>query len=111
MTLLEALLATVILSLVAIACLEGTSGAAALQHRAGATAVSVARADAALAEAAAGAPPSSPDVRVSRRAYVQDGRSTGLEVVDVEVPTGTGAVVHLSRLVARATSVPTGGRP
>lgn len=104
MTLLEALLATVILSVVAVACLEGTRGAASLQHAAATTTAGVARAEAALAQVEAGAPLDARDVQVTRVRYVPPGVRTAsqLDRVDVVVPVVGGGSVHLTRLVRRA---------
>ncbi len=108
MTLLEALLATVILSVVAVACLEGTRGAASLQHTAAGTTAAVARAEAVLAQVAAGAPVDSREAEVQRVRYVAPGarQPSQLDRVDVVVHVPGGADVHLSRLVRRATERP-----
>jgi|APMI01.1.fsa_nt_gi type II secretory pathway pseudopilin PulG len=114
MTLLEALLATVILSVVAIACLEGTRGAASLQRRASTMAEGVAVAEAALAQAAVDAPVEQQGVRVTRAAYVPNGRMSTLDRISVEVPVA-GGMVRLSRLVPRVVARPqravASGRP
>jgi type II secretory pathway pseudopilin PulG len=104
MTLLEALLATVILSVVAVACLEGTRGAASLQRVAASTTVGVARAEAAMAQAATGAPLAASDIAVTRVPYRAAGARgpSHLERVDVTVPVTGGGAVHLTRLVRRA---------
>lgn len=110
MTLLEALLATVILSVVAVACLEGTRGAASLQQAAVGTTVGVARAEAALAQATSGAPLEQRDIVVTRVPYAggtmagaaRAPRASQLDRVDVVVPVAGGGRVHLTRLVRRA---------
>lgn len=106
MTLLEALLATVILSVVAIACLEGTRGAASLQYAATSTTAGVARAEAVLAQVEAGAPVDPRDAQVSRLPYRAPGATTAtrLDRVDVVVPVAGGRTVHLTRLLPRTTS-------
>ncbi|MBL0937942.1 MAG: hypothetical protein IBJ03_03545 [Gemmatimonadaceae bacterium] len=111
MTLLEAIVATVILALVGVACLEGTQRAATLQTRAEMRMVSVTRAQSTLAEAAAGISVGAGsalvrdiphDVRVGVRAYQPSwasGAGTSLQRVDVEVTDARGVVTHLTRLV------------
>jgi type II secretory pathway component PulJ len=97
MTLLEAVLATVILSVVAIACLEGTREATGLQQRTREVSRAMAQAESELARAIAGAPPSA-GVTVTRRPYAG---AMQLEVVDVTVPLAGGGTTRLSRLAAR----------
>lgn len=108
MTLLEALLATVILAVVAVACLEGTRGAASLQRAAAGTALGVAQAEAVMAEVLAGAPVAAGDVRVRRGRYAPapGAPASQLDRVDVDVPVAGGGVVHLTRLVRRPTGRP-----
>lgn len=102
MTLLEALLATVILAVVAVACLEGTHGAAALQRRTASMSDALSRAETAMETAATGSvlpATGSDDVTrpsVQRTPY---GAGTGLQRVEVSVRDGNGRVVRLTRLV------------
>ena len=106
MTLLEALLATVILSVVAVACLEGTRGAASLQHKSAATAHAVMQAEAALSQATAGGVVDARDARVTRVPYASGHGATGLDRIDVDVATPNGGTVRLTRLVPRAAERP-----
>lgn len=106
MTLLEALLATVILSVVAVACLEGTRGAASLQHRSAVTAQAVMHAEAALSQVTAGDRLAARDAQVTRVPYVGRDGATRLDRVEVEVPTANGGTLRLTRLVPRATERP-----
>lgn len=101
MTLLEAVVATVLLALVAVACLDGTGQAARLQHQSVQTSDLVAAADVAL-ESARLDLPSAAGTRVSRRPY---GGIGALDVLTVEVTGPDGRVERLSRLVPRATGV------
>jgi len=104
MTLLEALLATVILAVVAVACLEGTHGAADLQHRAAAVNAALSRAESALEQAREPfAPPvngvhAEGGAQVHRMGYTRfpDAR---VERVSVEVRDADGRLVRLTRLV------------
>ncbi len=104
MTLLEAVVAMVILSVVAVACLEGSRGAARLEQRAGIVADATMRAESELARAMLGQPVS-PGVIVRRIPYAA---VPGLDLLEVEVPSDGGsparkpdAVVKLARLVDR----------
>ena len=107
MTLLEAVLATVLLALVAVACLDGTGQAARLQARSVEAAGTVARAEAALEAARLDLPPS-PATQVTRRAYGDpaSGATPSLDLVTVEVTDPEGRRLQLSRLVPRATAIP-----
>ncbi len=99
MTLLEALLATVILSVVAIGCLEGTRGAARLQQRAEAIRAAAMRAESEMSRAVLGLPVGN-DVSVQRVPY---GAGDRLDMVQITVMGPAGERVQLSRLVERAT--------
>jgi Tfp pilus assembly protein PilV len=101
MTLLEAMIAAVILAVVSVACLEGTRGAAVLQRRTAQLSAAVVRADAALQRAAAGAMPASRDALVRRPYGAGDGRDA-LDVVTVTETLADGRTVRLTRLVERA---------
>jgi type II secretory pathway pseudopilin PulG len=103
MTLLEALIATVILSVVAIACLEGTRGAASLQYRTGVASDVVAIAEAAMARAQTGAPVDPREARVTRAPYALHGLVLPLDELVVEVPRAGGGTVRLTRLVPSRT--------
>lgn len=106
MTLLESLIATVLLAVVAIACLEGTRGAVQLQQRHATMVTSLARAEAVLAgemaEPSTSATATSAGARVRRTPYAADSGGTRLELVEVEVPIAGGGTVRLARLIERA---------
>jgi hypothetical protein len=97
MTLLEALLATVILSVVAIGCLEGTRNAAQLQRKAALVSAATVRAESELARAVLGLTPGD-GVTVERTPYAA---APSLELVRVRVPQPDGGAVELARLVER----------
>ena len=105
MTLLEAVLAMVILSVVAVACLEGSRGAARLEQRAGIVADATMRAESELARAMLGQPVSA-GVIVRRVPYAP---VPGLDLLEVEVPSEDGSparkrdgtAVKLARLMDR----------
>ena len=107
MTLLEAVVATVLLALVAVACLDGTGQAARLQQRSVQASAAVASAEAELERARLALPPS-PKARVTRSPYgpVMNGGMAPLEQVWVEVTGVDGRVVQLARLVPRASMAP-----
>lgn len=100
-TLLESVIAMVILAVVAVACLEGSRGAAQLEQRAGSVADATARAESELTRAMLGQPVSA-GVVVRRVPYAPLPR---LDRLEVEVPRAdgrnTGTAVKLSRLVDR----------
>lgn len=100
MTLLEAVVAMVILSVVAIGCLEGTRGAARLQRRAQEVSGATMRAESELARAALGLAPGA-GVQVERAPY---GADAALDLVRVTVRGAAGEQVQLSRLVERVPS-------
>jgi type II secretory pathway pseudopilin PulG len=102
MTLLEALLATVILSVVAIGCLEGTRNAAQLQRKAELVSAATVRAESELARAVLGLP-AGDGVDVVRQRYAANPQ---LELVRVRVPQPDGGQVELARLVEQVTVGP-----
>lgn len=107
MTLLEAIIAFVILSVVGVVCLDQARGAARLQATSAEWTRAVARGESALAEAAADVahPPATSaastgglaatDIQVSRQAW-----RSGIDRVEVAVPLSGGARFVLTRLVA-----------
>lgn len=96
MTLLETAVATVLLAVAAITCLETTREALAASRRAAAWQAAVARGDAALAAATLPGASTAPEdgVRVSRRRY-----APGVLLVEVEVPLPEGGAHRVGRLV------------
>lgn len=105
MTLLEALFATVILAVAAVACLEGTRGAAELQVRAAAVNSALSRAEAALEQPFEQSPETSGEPEASRyRARYPAIPDGAVEKVSVEVRDPQGRTIRLTRLVdSRAT--------
>ena len=112
MTLLEAVIAFIILSVVGVVCLDQARGASQLQRSSADWTRAVARGESALAEAiATTAPPDGgaasagdPAVRVQRRPW-----QAGLDIIEVSVPLGNGRTYDLARLVpstASGTGVP-----
>ena len=113
MTLFESILATVLLAVVAVACLDGTRGAAQLQQRSSARVDAIVAATAALEAATVDAGDARSDAhsvtRVQRSAYrapvalgpnLARATTTGSLVrVDVEVTLPDGGRVQVSRLV------------
>lgn len=97
MTLLEALLATVILSVVAIGCLEGTRSAARLQRRAELVTAATRQAESEMAGAILGLP-AGKGVDVERAPYAANAR---LELIRIRVAQPDGGEVRLARLVER----------
>lgn len=119
MTLLEAVVATVLLALVAVACLDGTGQAARLQHRSMQASGTVTHAAAELERARLHLPPSA-QTRVTRRPYAPASGvgAAPLEWLAVDVTDAEGRTVQLSRLVPRALDasgasprLPMDGRP
>lgn len=104
MTLLEAMIAFVLLSVVGVVCLDQSRGASQLQASSAEWSRAVLRGERAMADAMAnGAPGASDertladaDVRVVRRPW--RGR---VDAIDVMVPLPNGATYTLTRLVAR----------
>ncbi len=119
MTLLEAVIAFVLLSVVGIACLDQSRGAAQLQVASVEWDRAVLRGESAMASAVAGVTPSWPEtthdatrdaardatddaalpVQVTRRAW---GR--GVDAIEVTVPLHDGGRYVLSRLVSQRTA-------
>ena len=95
MTLLESIIASLLLAVTAVVCLDATRGAAGLQRRSAVWTQAVAHAESELATVGYGGLASS-TTRVSRRPW-----RNGLDLVEVEVPTRGGASYRLSRLVER----------
>lgn len=106
MTLLESVIATVLLAVVAVACLEGTRGAMRLEAQSQAFAAAALRAEGALERARLGAAGAA-DAQVSRQPYVVAGAATGLDLVTVEVRSDDGRLLRMARLVEQ----PSGARP
>ncbi len=110
MTLLEAVIAFVILSVVGVVCLDQSRGAAQLQVRSAEWTHAVANAESALAEAVAGTPldeveaayrASNAPIRVQRRVW-----RAGVDQVEVTVSLANGT----SYVLARLTPSPSGRR-
>lgn len=105
MTLLESIIALVILSVVGVVCLDQARGAVRLQGASAEWTQAIAKGESALSEAAAGVPSAglanelSPDstVRVARRAW-----RTGVDQIDVSVLLPSGATFMLTRLTPSA---------
>ena len=100
MTLLEAVIAFVVLSLAGIVCLDQARGAAQLQRSSAEWTQAIARGESALAEAVARSTPdeavSSFDdrsIRVHRRNW-----RPGLDLIEVSVPMANGRAYVLTRL-------------
>jgi len=111
MSLLEAVVATVILALVGVACLEGTQRALVLQQRAEQRTLALQQAEVGLTAAALGL--SEQDVaaptpiglsRLPYRPSWAHNAPLPVERVTVRVQTADGRVMQLTRLVPRATS-------
>lgn len=96
MTLLESIIASLLLAVTAVVCLDATRGAAALQRKSVAWTQAVAEAEAELATVSSGGVTSN-STRVARRAW-----RDGLELLEIEVPMAGGASFRLTRLVERA---------
>ncbi|QJR35656.1 hypothetical protein [Gemmatimonas groenlandica] len=96
MTLLESIIASLLLAVTAVVCLDATRGAAALQRKSADWTQAVARAEAELATVSSGGLPSS-TTRVTRRPW-----RDGLELLEIDMPMADGASFRLTRLVERA---------
>lgn len=96
MTLLESIIASLLLAVAAVACLDATRGAAALQQRSAAWTRVVAHAEAELATVSSGGLASS-TTRISRRPW-----HDGLDLIEIEVPMVDGAHYRLTRVVERS---------
>lgn len=97
MTLLEAVIAFVILAVVGVACLDQSRGASQLQRASADWSRAVARGESAMAAAASGtyvAGDTTRDVNIVRRAWAQ-----GIEAIDVTVTLPNGSRYVTSRLV------------
>jgi hypothetical protein len=108
MTLLESVVAFVLLAVVGVACLDLTRGATRLETSSVEWTRAVTLGESALAAAAAGSLPDDPafrTVRITRRPWGPAG--DGIDVVEVQVPLPEGAVFRASRLV-RGARVATG---
>lgn len=107
MTLLESVIAFVVLALVGVVCLEQISEAAHLQQRTVAWSQAIPTADAALAAALVSAPPladasarpSTADPSASTAVTRRRPWRPGLDVVEVTVPVATGGSLTVSHLV------------
>lgn len=95
MTLLESIIASLLLAVTAVVCLDATRGAAALQQKSMAWTRAMAEAESELATVSSGGLVSG-TTRVSRRPW-----RDGLELIEVDVPMAGGASVQLTRLVER----------
>ncbi len=113
MTLLEAVIAFVILSVVGVVCLDQARGASRLQQSSAEWTRAVARGESALAEAVATsalprerspggalAPSADPAVRVERRPW-----QPGVDRIAVSVPLANGRSYELARLVTSRAGV------
>lgn len=96
MTLLESIIASLLIAVTAVVCLDATRGAAALQRRTAEWTVAVSLAESELAAVVSGGQVNA-TTRVSRRAW-----RDGLDVIEVDVPMASGARHRLSRVVERA---------
>jgi hypothetical protein len=96
MTLLESILASLLIAVTAVVCLDATRGAAALQRTSAAWTEAVARAEAELVTVSSGGVASSA-TRVVRRPW-----RDGLDILEVEVPMAGEARFRLTRVVERA---------
>ena len=109
MTLLEAVIAFVVLSLAGIVCLDQARGASQLQRSSAEWTHAIARGESALAEAVAGSTPpgeavlsiEDPSIHVRRRRW-----QPGLDLIEVSVPLASGRTFTLSRLAPSAAGVP-----
>ena len=93
MTLLESIIASLLLAVTAVACLDATRGAAGLQRSSVVWTQAVADAESELATVSLGGRPRQ-TTRVSRRPW-----RDGLELLEVDVPMANGSRFQLSRLV------------
>ena len=93
MTLLESIIASLLLAVTAVACLDATRGAAELQRSSVVWTQAVADAESELATVSQGGPPLQ-TTRGSRRPW-----RDGLEPPEVDVPMANGSRFQLSRLV------------
>lgn len=99
MTLLESIIAFVLLAVVGVACLDLARGATSLETSSVEWGRAVAVGESALAAAASGASQADAEsggARIDRRPW---DREPGVDVVDVTVTLWSGATFHMSRLV------------
>jgi len=94
-TLLESIIASLLLAVTAVVCLDATRGAAALQRKSAAWTLAVANAESELATVSSGGLALN-TTRISRRPW-----RDGLDVIEVDVPMAGGASFRLTRLVER----------
>jgi len=94
-SLLESIIASLLLAVTAVVCLDATRGAAALQRSSASWTQAVAHAEAELATVSSGGPASG-TTRVTRRAW-----RDGLDLLEIDVPTAGGGSFRLTRLVER----------
>lgn len=105
MTLLETVVAFVLLSVVGIACLDLSRGATGLETRSVEWSQAVALGDAVLTAAASGATDDALNANAAYRRSVRIQRmpwrdaADGIDVLDVQVMLPTGATYHATRLV------------
>jgi type II secretory pathway component PulJ len=102
MTLLEAVIAFVVLSLAGVVCLDQARGASQLQRSSAEWTQAIARGEAALAEEVARSTPSREALPALEDPSIQVQRSRwrpGLDVIEVSVPLAGGRTYTLSRLV------------
>jgi hypothetical protein len=92
-TLLESIIASLLLAVTAVACLDATRGAAELQRSSVVWTQAVADAESELATVSQGGRPLQ-TTRVLRRPW-----RDGLELLEVDVPMANGSRFQLSRLV------------
>jgi len=95
-TLLESIIASLLLAVTAVVCLDATRGAAALQRKSAAWTLAVAHAEAELATVSSGNMASG-TAQVARRPW-----RDGLDILEVDVPMAGGTSFRLTRLVERA---------
>ena len=99
MTLLESVIAFVLLAVVGVACLDLTRGATSLQTSSVEWTRAVAIGESALDAATAGAPLDDPAFRGARITRRPWGADEGVDLVEVAVPLPNGALFRSSRLV------------
>ena len=108
MTLLEAVIAFVVLSLAGVVCLDQARGASQLQRSSAEWTQAIARGESALAEAVAGSMPQGeqipstegPAIQVRRRSW-----RPGLDLIEVSVPLANGRSYTLARLAPSTAGV------
>lgn len=101
MTLLEAVIAFVVLSLAGVVCLDQARGASQLQRSSAEWTQAIARGESALAEAVASSTPPGQSVPSSEDPAIQVQRRVwrpGLDLIEVSVPLANGRTYVLTRL-------------